>query len=118
MIQKFVLILCALIFSSNVYGAVKSQEIEVSRSSYKTDQYKYYVVEVTKNSNIYDVSIKRVSPTAIVFLKKRIQCSPRAYKELGSSVKSASSIKANYSGAWYKPTIGSINLDIITAVCR
>lgn len=118
MMRKYIFTLCILFLTSSVCGALKSQEIEVVRTAYKIDQYKYYIVSAEKKSNIYNVSLKRESSSAIMFFKIQVQCSPRAFKELGSSKKSASDIKANYAGQWYTPVIGSIEVDVITTVCR
>lgn len=118
MFRKYLFILSILFLASNVYGAVKLNEIEVIRTAYKTDQYKYYIVGVEKQSNAYDVSLKRVSSGAMMFYKMQLKCSPRAYKVLGSSGKSTAAIKANYSGSWNTPLIGSIEVDVITTVCR
>lgn len=118
MIRKYMLILSMLIFVSNTYAAVKSQEIEVARTAYKKDQFKYYILEVAKKSSMYNVTLKRQSHTAIKFFKVQLRCTPRAFRELGSSEKSATAIKTSNVTQWYQPVIGSIEVDVITQVCR
>jgi len=118
MIRKCILVLSLLFLASNTYAAVKAQEVEVARTAYKKDAYKYYITGLEKKSTVYNVTLKRQSPTAILFFKAQVKCSPRAFREMGSSSKSAAAIKTSNTSQWYKPNIGSIEVDIITQVCR
>jgi hypothetical protein len=115
MMQKIVIILFCV---SALFGAFESREVEVPRTAYKTDHFKYYITETAKKSNTYIVSIKRVSSSAITFFKAQINCSSKVFKSLGSSSKSASAINPNYSSPWFKPVLGSIEKDIMTQVCK
>jgi hypothetical protein len=118
MIRKYILVLCTLFLTLNAYGAVKVQEIEVIRTAYNKDPYKYFITEIEKKGTTYNVTLKRLNSGAIMFFKTQLKCSPRAFRKLGTSEISASKIQVSTSAQWYKPVIGSIELDVINYICR
>jgi hypothetical protein len=108
--------ICGAVLSISTYGISKSQEIEIPRTAYK-DIYKYYVLEEGKQATNSTITLRRQSFDTIVYIKAEINCPSRYIRQIGSSTRSAREIQNNPT-QWYQPTIGTVELDIITYVCR
>lgn len=115
-IQKFFGIIAALTLAVNCFGANKS-EVEVPRTVQK-DIYKYYIIEESKKTTLFNVTLKRLSYDTTLYIKVEVNCPSRVIRELGNSIKSAKAISTDTPKPWVKPVIGSIQSDIITYVCR
>ncbi len=115
--KKFFLVCCASFLTGNVYGASKTQEVEIPRTA-KKDIYRYFVIEETKKATIFQVTYKRVGQTAFDYGKVEINCPSKVIRLLGTSVKSVRDITVTSPGQWVKPALGTIEADMITYVCR
>ncbi|WP_041956403.1 hypothetical protein [Sulfurospirillum arsenophilum] len=113
---KKLAIICGAVLALNTYSLGKSQEIEIPRTAYK-DIYKYYVLEEGRQATISSITLRRQSFDTIVYIKAEVNCPSRYIRQVGSSTRSAREIQNNPT-QWYQPTIGTVELDIITYLCR
>jgi len=95
----------------------QTQETEIPRTAYK-DIYKYYILETNKNATIYQVTYKRLGYDTILYGKVEVNCPSKYIRSMGTSVRSVKDISTDNPTPWTRPTIGSIELDLITYVCR
>lgn len=110
-------IFLSLIIALSAYSAQKSQDIEIPRTAYK-DIYKYYLLEAGKQATVNYVVLRRQSFDTILYIKAEINCPSRYFRQIGYNARSPRDIPANSLTEWYKPTIGTIESDIVTYVCR
>ena len=115
--KRFFLLCCALVLAGNVYGASKTKEVEIPRTAYK-DIYKYYVIEESKKNTNFILTYKRLSYDTILYGKVEINCPSKVIRSLGTSVKSPKAIDSENPTQWIQATIGTIESDMITYVCR
>ncbi len=116
--SKILVSLASLLLALSANAATKkSQETEIPRTAYK-DIYKYYILEASKNATIYQVTYKRLGYDTILYGKVEINCPSKYIRSMGTSVKSVKEINTANPTQWTRPTIGSIELDLITYVCR
>lgn len=113
---KKLAMICGTVLALNTYSLGKSQEIEIPRTAYK-DIYKYYVLEEGRQATISSITLRRQSFDTIVYIKAEVNCPSRYIRQVGSSTRSAREIQSNPT-QWYQPTIGTVELDIITYLCR
>lgn len=114
---KKIVIICGALLALNTYSVGKSQEIEIPRTAYQ-DIYKYYVLEEGKQATVNFITLRRQSFDTIVYIRAEVNCPSRYIRQIGSSTRSARNIQADNPSQWYQPTIGTVELDIITYVCR
>ena len=114
--KKFLTICCGIVLALSTSSIGKSQEIEIPRTAYK-DIYKYYVLEEGKQATLNYIIVRRQSFDSIAYFKLDVNCPSRYIRQVGSSTRSVSDIRATPS-QWVQPTIGTAEWDIVTYVCR
>ena len=115
--RLFWLVTLTLSLGLSAYAATITQEVEIPRTTLK-DVYKYYVLEETKKNTTFIVTYKRLSSNTILYGKAEINCPSKVIRSLGQNVNSAKSIDVSNPTAWQKPTLGTIEFDMVTYVCR
>jgi len=115
--SKILVSLASLLMVLSANAATRAQETEIPRTAYK-DIYKYYILEVTRNATIYQVTYKRLGYDTILYGKVEINCPSKYIRSMGTNVRSVKDINTANPTQWTRPTIGSIELDLITYVCR
>jgi len=101
---------------THLFAAQKTNEIEFPRSAYQ-DRYKYYILEEKKQNTTFVVTYKRAGFDSFLFGKAEINCPSRVIRSLGTSTASVKNIPLQPSG-WVQPTIGTIEFDMVSYVCR
>jgi hypothetical protein len=115
MIRKLFRIGAIFLITISAYGA--SKEVEIPRTSYK-NLYKFYVVEESKKNTNFVLSYKRLGYDTILFGKVEVNCPSKVIRSLGTSIKSVKDINTENPTQWVKPTIGTIESDMISYLCR
>jgi len=116
MTKNYFIVITLLCFSLIAHAASK-KEIEIPRTVQK-DLYKYYILEESKKATIFQVTYKRVGISSFDYGKVEINCPSKVIRLLGKSVKSVQDINTANPGQWVKPTLNTIEADMITYVCR
>ena len=111
----FAVSICLLSITA-LQAASKSNEVEFPRTAYQ-DNYKYYVLEEKKQNTTFVVTYKRAGFDSFVFGKVEINCPSRVIRSLGTSINSVKAIPMEPT-PWIQPTIGTIEFDMISYVCR